>query len=139
MTELVVTLAFFGVVENLIGFADLFEFLSRFFVVGVAVRVVLHGQLAVGLFNFVSARGLADAEQLVIIAFVGSHIAGSVWLVSSIGLVRHIRRLGIVARGFGGTGGDDHLRGAQEASFEQPAAAILLHDDVGGDRIGTRL
>ena len=50
---LVIAGALVVVTQHLIGFAHLFEFLLGFLVTGVAVRVVFHGQLAVGLLYFI--------------------------------------------------------------------------------------
>ena len=71
MTVLVVGRALLRVRQHFIGLFGLFEF--RFGVFGgftlVAVRVELHGQLAVGLFNFLFGRVLGNAQNLVKISF----------------------------------------------------------------------
>ncbi len=54
-----------GVGEDLVGFLGFLELFLGFFVVRVAVRVVLHGQLAVGLFQFILGGVAIDAENLV--------------------------------------------------------------------------
>ena len=68
---LVVGRAFLAVGEHFVGLFDLFELLFRLFgfVPLVAVRVVLHGQLAVGLFNFVVRGGFGYTQDFVKIAF----------------------------------------------------------------------
>ena len=50
---LVIAGALVVVTQHLVGFAHLFELLLGFLVTGVAVRVVFHGQLAVGLLYFI--------------------------------------------------------------------------------------
>ena len=51
MAILIVNLAFFRVPEDFIGFRRFLEFFFGFLVVGVAVRVVFQGQLAVNRFD----------------------------------------------------------------------------------------
>ena len=67
LAELVVAAAFFAVGKDFVGFLDGFEFLFRFLIVGVAVGMVFHRQLAVGLFDFVIGGITGDAEGLIII------------------------------------------------------------------------
>jgi hypothetical protein len=57
---LVVGGAFLGVREDFVGFLGFLEFLLGRRIVRIAVRVVLHGQLAVGLLDLV----VADASRL---------------------------------------------------------------------------
>ena len=52
LAELVVAAAFFAVGQNIVCFLDGFKLFFRLFIVGVAVGVVLHGQFAVGAFDF---------------------------------------------------------------------------------------
>ena len=68
--------------EHLVGLLGLLEFLFRVLAVRIAVRVVLHGQLAVGLLDLVVASVAIDAEDFVVIPF--GHDA-SLSLVSSKG------------------------------------------------------
>src|SRR5690606_31181466 len=68
--------------EHLVGLLGLLEFLFRVLAVRIAVRVVLHGQLAVGLLDLVVASVPIDAEDFVVIPF--GHDA-SLSLVSSKG------------------------------------------------------
>jgi hypothetical protein len=66
--ELVVLFAFVIVVEDIVGFLDLLEFLRgiRGFI---QVGVIHLRQFAIGAFDFVFRRGFADAENLIIVAF----------------------------------------------------------------------
>ena len=59
VTEAVIERAFFAVNENGVGFGDFLEFFFRLGAVRIAVRVILHGQLAVGAFDFLLS-GSAD-------------------------------------------------------------------------------
>ena len=65
--ELVVLLLLFGIAQDRVGFADLLEFLLRLLLVTLGfVRMVLQGQLAVGLLDFFG-RGLAAHSQYLIV------------------------------------------------------------------------
>ena len=67
LAELIVTAAFFAVGEDFVGLLDGFEFLFRFLIIGIAVGMVFHRQLAVGLFDFVIGGIAGDTEGLIII------------------------------------------------------------------------
>jgi len=71
MAVLVVGRALLAVREHFVGLLDLLELLFGLLrlVTLVAVRVVLHGQLAVGLFDLIVRGRLGDAEDFVIVAF----------------------------------------------------------------------
>ena len=69
MTIAVVRGLLLRVGEHLVGLLGLLEFLFGILVVRIAVRVVLHGQLAVGLLDFVVASVAIDAEDFVVIPF----------------------------------------------------------------------
>ena len=69
MSVLVVGSPFLAVGENFVGLLGFLEFFLGRRIVRIAVRVVLHGQLAVGLLDFVIARIAVDAEYFVKIAF----------------------------------------------------------------------
>ena len=69
MTELVVGRALLRVGENLVGLFRFFEMFFRFGIVRIAIRVVFHGQFAVGLLNFFVGGVSVDAENVVKIAF----------------------------------------------------------------------
>ena len=64
----VVLLALVGVGERVVGLLDVFETLLGSGVVRIAIRVVLAGQLAVGLLDLVGARLPPDAKDLVEVA-----------------------------------------------------------------------
>ena len=64
----VVLLALLGVGEGVVGLLDLLELLLGLLVAGVAVRVVLAGELAVGLLDLIRARLARHAEHRVQIA-----------------------------------------------------------------------
>lgn len=61
--------AFLVVVEDVVSFADFFEFVFGAFVAGVFVGVIFDGELAVGLFEVVGGGVAGDAEHFVIVAF----------------------------------------------------------------------
>jgi hypothetical protein len=70
MAVLVVGRPLLRVGEDLVGFLGFLELLLRFRVVRIAVGMVLHGQLAVGLLDLV-VRGVAiDAEDFVVVALL---------------------------------------------------------------------
>ncbi len=71
VAELVVTLPFVGVAQNLVSLRDLLELFRRVLVAGIAVGMILHCQLAVGLLDLVSRGAAADAKKLVIVSFCG--------------------------------------------------------------------
>src|SRR5581483_9957234 len=66
--EAVIGGALLVVLQNVVGFVDVLEFLLGGLVPGVAVGVVLHRQLAIGPLQFLGVGGSADAENLVEIA-----------------------------------------------------------------------
>jgi hypothetical protein len=72
---LVIGGALLRVGQHLVGLLGLLELLLRLLgpVTLVAVRVMLHGQLAVGLLDVLLGRVLGDAEDFVVIALRGSH------------------------------------------------------------------
>ena len=74
VSELVVALALLGVVEDVVRLGGLLELLLSGLVARVAVRVVLHGELAVCGLDFVRRGRLGDAEHLVVVALV-SHFS----------------------------------------------------------------
>ncbi len=65
MAEPVIGGALLIVLQNVIGLADVLEFLFGRLVARIAVRVTLHRQLAIGFFQIVGAGGFVDAENLV--------------------------------------------------------------------------
>src|ERR1700688_4790104 len=67
MPELVVDGPLFSVAQDLVRLLGFLEFVFRFRVVGIAVRVVLHGEAAARLLDFRFRRGRAHFKELVII------------------------------------------------------------------------
>ena len=80
MTEPVVQAALLRVGNHRIGFCGLLEAVFRGLVTRIAIRVMLHGQLAVGALDVAVARRARDTEDLVVIplahAFATFTIAG---------------------------------------------------------------
>jgi hypothetical protein len=73
MAEAVVGGALFAVLENLVSLVQFLELLLGFLVVGIAVGVILHGELAIGALQLAFVSAFVDAENVVVIAFV-SHV-----------------------------------------------------------------
>ncbi len=71
--ELVVALALVAVAEDLIGLVDLLESGLGLLVAGVQVRVVLLGQLPVGLLNLCLCGALLDAQDFIVVSFLFCH------------------------------------------------------------------
>jgi hypothetical protein len=69
VTKAVVARALLAVGENCIGLAALLEALLGRRIVGIAVRMVLQSQPAIGALNFLVVGRAADAQDLVVIAF----------------------------------------------------------------------
>src|SRR5262249_38287322 len=65
--HLVVATALLGVGEHLVGLVDLLEARLGLAVAGVDVGMVLARELAVGGLDLLAARGLRDAERLVVV------------------------------------------------------------------------
>ena len=70
---LVVELALFRVRKHLVCLVDLLELFLGFLVAGVIVRVVLHGQLAVSLFDLRVGGRLGYTQHFVVITFLLCH------------------------------------------------------------------
>ena len=70
---LVVELALLRVRKHLVCLVDLLELFLGFLVAGVIVRVVLHGQLAVSLFDIRIAGRLGYTQHFVVITFLLCH------------------------------------------------------------------
>src|SRR5207244_900600 len=70
--EAVVTSLLGLVAENVVSLLDLLEGRLGLLVAGVAVGVILPGQLAIGLFDVGLARLAGDAQNLVVVARHGS-------------------------------------------------------------------
>jgi len=73
MAVLVVAGALVLVGQHFVGLGDLAEALGRRLIVRIAVRMILHGQLAVGALDRVQVRVLGHAQNFVIIA-LGCHL-----------------------------------------------------------------
>jgi hypothetical protein len=73
MPEAVVSAAFVGIRQNGVSFAALLELLFRVGIVGIAVRVELQRQFAVGALDFLLVGAPGNPEDLVVIAF---YVAG---------------------------------------------------------------
>src|SRR5690606_36886737 len=69
MAKAVIGGALLIVFQDVISFANFFELLFGFFVIGVFVGVVLHGKLAVSFFQLVRAGFFLDAQNLIKIFF----------------------------------------------------------------------
>ena len=69
MAELVITGALLSVNQDAVGFAGLFEFGVRIRIVGIAVGMELHGELAIGALDVLIAGASGHAQNFVIIAF----------------------------------------------------------------------
>ena len=65
MAKSVVGGALFAVLQDLIGLIHVFEALFRYRVSRIAVRVVLHGKLSVGLFDLTIIGVATDAQRVV--------------------------------------------------------------------------
>ena len=68
----IISISFLLVGENFIRFPNLLKLLLRFLVSLVFVGVMLHGQFAIGFFDFLRGRSLGDAQNFVVI-FFGRH------------------------------------------------------------------
>src|SRR3954470_7000300 len=77
--ELVVLAALVGVAEHLVGFVDLLEARFGHLVPGVHVRVVLAGQLAVGLLDLLVGGRLGEPQRRVIVLEVHALRAPAGW------------------------------------------------------------
>jgi len=73
MAEAVVSGLFVRIGKHLVGLSQLLELLFRGRIVRIAVRMVLQGQLAVGLLDLIISGVLGNAQDLVIIFL--SHVA----------------------------------------------------------------
>ena len=99
--KLIVHLPFFGIRKDVVGFLNLLEFFFRGFVAGVQVRMILAGQLPIGLANLFLAGFAANAQKFVIILFgCGRHNSDS--LAACEAAIRlKLRPTGVEFRQFG--------------------------------------
>ena len=68
MAEAIIGGPFVAVLEDVVGLVEFFEFMLAFGVARIAVRMMLHGELAESGLEFGLAAGARDAQDLVIIA-----------------------------------------------------------------------
>ena len=76
----IVSRALLRIGKNAVGLGRFLELLFGRVVARVAVRMVLHGKLAVGSFQFLIPGATSDAEHLIIIAFCHRHSFEISWL-----------------------------------------------------------
>jgi len=69
VTEAIVASALLGVREHRVCLAALFELLFRLRIVRVAVRMVLHRQLAIGALDLLVGGRAAHSQNFVIVSF----------------------------------------------------------------------
>src|SRR5205085_6480346 len=69
MAIAIISRALVGICQHGVGFAALLEALFGLGIVGIAVRVVLHGELAIGSLDLLLIRGACHAQNFVVIAF----------------------------------------------------------------------
>ena len=69
VAEAVIASTLLRVSQHRVGFAALFELLFRIRIVGIAVGMALHRQLAVGALDLLVGGGAAHAQDFVIVAF----------------------------------------------------------------------
>ena len=69
MTETVISRSFVRIRQNGVRFAALFELLFRVGIVGIAIRMKLQRQLAIGTLDFLLTGPAGNSEDLVVIAF----------------------------------------------------------------------
>ena len=72
MAEAVVGGALVGVLEDVVGLVDFLELVLAVLVAGIAVRVTLHRELAIGRLELGVARGALDRQDFVVAA-LGHH------------------------------------------------------------------
>jgi hypothetical protein len=65
--ELIILSALLGIGEHLISLRDFFELFFGLLIPGIAVWMVLKGELAVGFLNIFFAHGAIDAERFIVI------------------------------------------------------------------------
>ena len=70
MAEAIIGRALLLVLEDVVRFADVLEFLFGLLIARIAIRVIFHRQLAIGLLDIVRSRLPVDVEKLVIV-FLG--------------------------------------------------------------------
>src|SRR5262249_16224605 len=76
LAQHVVFLALVVVAQDVVGLVDLLEALRRLRVVWFAVRVILLGELAEGLFDLIGCRVFSDAKDPIVVALLGHSWSG---------------------------------------------------------------
>jgi hypothetical protein len=102
--------AFLGIGENLIGFPNFLKLFFGFFIALMFVGMMLDGEFAVSLFNFLGGDSAANAEHFVVILFGGHGLGGG---------------------GRGGANGDD-ATGSEKAIANFVATTALVEDKTFG-------
>ena len=75
--ELIIALALRVIGQDFVSFANFLELGLCFLVTRIPVGMVFHGRLTVGLLDFLGSGALLNAQNLIIIAFIFSHIVTS--------------------------------------------------------------
>jgi hypothetical protein len=73
MAEAVVGGALLRILQGVVGFVDLFEFVLGIGIAGIAVRMELHGELAIGALEGRLVAALLHAQHVVVVTL--SHLA----------------------------------------------------------------
>src|SRR5438874_1664518 len=73
MSKSVVGRAFFRIDQNIISFADLFEFLLRVLIVGIFVRMIFDREFSIGAFDFIATGRTRNFQHFVIVALGRRH------------------------------------------------------------------
>jgi hypothetical protein len=68
--------AFLGIGENLIGLPNFLKFFLGFLIALMFIGMMLDGEFAVSLFNFLGGDGAANAKHFVVIFFGGHGLGG---------------------------------------------------------------
>src|SRR5262249_23750527 len=68
VAEAIIGRAFIGILKNVIGLVDLFEPMLAFLVAWIAIRMVLHRELAKRCLEFRLLGGTRDAKNFIIVA-----------------------------------------------------------------------
>ena len=117
VAEAVVDVALFDVRQYRVGFAALFEFFFRVGIVGIAVRMELQRQFAVGALDLLLGGGAGYAQNLIVVAFSVAGQNGLSQILSGL-----IQALSLVL----GVTCDPHHGGTQQPVFQLVAALQLV-------------
>ena len=69
MAETVIGRAIVVIAQHLIGLGDFLEFMLGLGITRIAIRVILHRQLAIGFFEIFGVTVFRHAEKLVVVSF----------------------------------------------------------------------